>query len=441
MANLLKELLRSTGGRFCLICFFILLLNIPLLMVQNIVESRARRFDGVSEEINKAWGGAQRIVGPVLSVPVEKTFEETVYDKDKKAFFPVQKKRTDYHAVLPSELNVDLEMIPEMRHQGIYDVLVYKAAVKITGRFTADDFKDLEKEGSVFWRDARLNIGMKPSSVRGDIEMSFAGKPIDLYPSTQWPVLEGASSPVNIRKTLKEYPFSLSFSYNAGAETALAPVGKKSVFNVSSPWPHPLFRGEFRPDAPEISADGFSAGWVIPYIARGYSQTLGEQQVRLLNNKTAQVSLFNVTPVYKQALRLCGYGIMFIALTFMMMFVMERRSGRKFGAIQYVISGLAVALFFLTVLALAEHLPFSAAYVMAAGIATLMISAYVFGAQRSGKTAGVYAVSTGVLYALLYVMLCSADYALLIGTIILLCALSVVMKATAHVNEEESKDA
>ena len=147
------------------------------------------------------------------------------------------------------------------------------------------------------------------------------------------------------------------------------------------------------------------------------------------------MSLFNTMPVYKKALRLCGYGIMFIALTFMTMFVIELRIKKKFGEIQYIVVGLAVAAFFLTVLSLAEHLPFGIAYFLAAAVVTSMISLYVFGAQNDVKSAGICAVSTGVLYSLLYVMLSSADYALLIGTFILLCALGALMKVTVHLNE------
>ena len=432
--KLYKEISKTAGGRFFLIGVFVLLLGIPLIMVETVVSGRSERFDNVSEEIARAWGKTQEITGPVLNVPVQIQYEVKEYSSEKKAYVSVTQTRTEYLAVLPSELNIGVTLEPEIRHQGIYSVLVYKAKARITGHFAQNDFKSAENHGKIQWNDITLNMGMDASAVRGDISMTFGNETLDLSPYTQWGSLEGVSAPVSIKKTMKEIPFFMSFSYNGSGETILKPVGKKSRFIVTSSWPHPVFRGAFRPDAPEITENGFRAEWNIPYIARGYSQTF--VGINNLNGKAASVSLFNTMPVYKKALRLCGYGIMFIALTFMTMFVIELRIKKKFGEIQYIVVGLAVAAFFLTVLSLAEHLPFGIAYFLAAAVVTSMISLYVFGAQNDVKSAGICAVSTGVLYSLLYVMLSSADYALLIGTFILLCALGALMKVTVHLNGE-----
>lgn len=432
----LKGLLKTTGGRFGLVCLFVLLLNVPLLMIEGVIDDRSGRFSDVAAEIAEAWGSRQTIIGPVLSVPVRTTVFERVFDPQKKTYVSEPRTSIGVFAVLPDELKIDAVMTPEIRHRGIYNVLVHGTSVRMTGYFTDKGLSVLKEKGEILQDGIRLNVGMDASSVRGNLEMSFAGRPLDLSPSAErrWK-FSGVSAPVAV-KGMKRMPFSLSFSFNGSGAAAFAPVGRKSVFRVTSPWAHPVFGGAFRPDAPKIDDGGFVAEWNIPYIARGYPQTVAEGDTGLLELKTAEVSLFDPMPVYKRAVRLCNYGLMFAALTFLMMFLLELKAGCRFGSIQYIIAGLAVSVFFLAVLSLAEHISFGTAYLASASVVTLMLSAYVNAAMRSRKAGAVCAAWTAVLYGLLYIMLCSADYALLIGTGILLCALAAAMKATAHSNED-----
>ena len=147
--------------------------------------------------------------------------------------------------------------------------------------------------------------------------------------------------------------------------------------------------------------------------------------------------MYETMPIYKKSLRLADYGIMFICLTFVMMFLFERKLKQKLHYVQYVIVGLAISLFFLTVISLSEYINFALAYAVAALLVILMISFYIYGALRDKKTAASGGLLMAFLYTVLYLMLSEADYALLIGTIILLMTLSAIMWATRNINFNE----
>lgn len=76
--------------------------------------------------------------------------------------------------------------------------------------------------------------------------------------------------------------------------------------------------------------------------------------------------------------------------------------------------GLALSVFYLLLLALAEHIGFAFAYLSAAAALCLLIATYLAGAfrsRRAGATAGGFAA----VYALLYLLVNSEDFALLAG--------------------------
>ena len=128
---------------------------------------------------------------------------------------------------------------------------------------------------------------------------------------------------------------------------------------------------------------------------------------------------------------------MFICLTFVMMFLFERKLKQKLHYVQYVIVGLAISLFFLTVISLSEHINFALSYVIASLLVIMMVSCYIYGALKNKKAAVSGGLLMAFLYTVLYLMLSEADYALLIGTIILLITLGAIMWATRNINLNE----
>ena len=71
--------------------------------------------------------------------------------------------------------------------------------------------------------------------------------------------------------------------------------------------------------------------------------------------------------VYSQADRAIKYGMLFIALTFAAFFLFEILKSLPIHPVQYTLVGLALALFFLLLVSLSEHISFMHAYLIAGG--------------------------------------------------------------------------
>jgi inner membrane protein len=97
-----------------------------------------------------------------------------------------------------------------------------------------------------------------------------------------------------------------------------------------------------------------------------------------------------------------------------------------------VLVGSAMALFYLLLLSLSEHLAFLHAYLIAACIPVLSVSAYVGSATASIKRGALVGIMLVSLYAVLYSILQLEDYALLMGSGLLLVVLLILMFVTRH---------
>jgi len=102
--------------------------------------------------------------------------------------------------------------------------------------------------------------------------------------------------------------------------------------------------------------------------------------------------------------------------------------------VQYLLVGSALSSFFLLLLSLSEHLPFGAAYALAASACVLLLGHYachMLGSVRRGLPFG---AGMGLLYALLYVLLQLEQTALVVGSVALFAVLALVMVLTRRVN-------
>ena len=130
---------------------------------------------------------------------------------------------------------------------------------------------------------------------------------------------------------------------------------------------------------------------------------------------------------YKLVERSVKYGVLFIGLTFLAFIVFEMGLGARLHPVQYGIVGLSMVVFYLVLLSLSEHLAFLTSYLSASGCIVLMVSCYVGFALRNYKEGIGIGVLLVALYSLLYTILQMEDYALLMGTALLLVMLAALM--------------
>jgi inner membrane protein len=99
-----------------------------------------------------------------------------------------------------------------------------------------------------------------------------------------------------------------------------------------------------------------------------------------------------------------------------------------------VLTGAALAVFYLLLLALSEYLPFTGAFLIAATMLVVIVTPYtgaVLGTRRRGLLVG---AMLSVTYGLLYVLVSSRHLALLFGSLTLLLAIALVMYLTRGVD-------
>lgn len=144
-------------------------LLIPLMMILNLVSERAGRRNEAGREISGQWGGAQTVVGPVLSVEFRVT--TTGHDGQSKTV-------TDRAAFLPTTLRVDADVIPEERQRGLFEVIVYRSRLKLTGRFATPDFSRWRVQPEdVLLSTATVSVALsEPRGIASPLSLRWDGR-------------------------------------------------------------------------------------------------------------------------------------------------------------------------------------------------------------------------------------------------------------------------
>jgi inner membrane protein len=231
----------------------------------------------------------------------------------------------------------------------------------------------------------------------------------------------------------RELPFEIRLEISGSEALALVPLSAASRFALAGNWAHPDFHGADATAERRVGADGFDATWnstrlrwTVPPAWRGETLTAREMLAA-----GSGVALFQPLDVYALNHRAVCYGVLFVALTFLGLFAWENGSrGVRLHAMQYLLVGLALAVFFLLLLALSEHVGFALAYGLAAGALVLLVGYYVAGVAASRRVALGVAGALAAGYGLLYAILASEDRALLLGALTVFAALAGLMIAT-----------
>ena len=226
--------------------------------------------------------------------------------------------------------------------------------------------------------------------------------------------------------------FSIRLALRGSGRFSAVPVGDQSSVAMASTWPHPSFNGRILPDDHDVRSDGFTASWVTHQLGRGFASALhipaGERQV--FEDMDLGFSVFEPVNLYGSVLRSIKYGVLFVVLTLAGLLCIELSMGLRFHYVQYGVTAVALVLFFLTLLALAEHVGFTLGYSIAAALLTGMIGWYVHGSTQSRSLTALGMGVLAVLYAVLYGLVRLESFALLAGTGVLLLALAMLMWAT-----------
>ncbi len=446
----------SLGLKLMLVCALVVLMAIPAMFISYVSFERSSRADDVTREVAQRYGGAQYITGPILVAPYYKTgdFDRIV--------------ETGEYVIFAEDGEADFKDIKtEIRKRSLFKVPTYQAQGELRAQFSKLDKTVHEKGRTIQWDQARILIGL--SDGRGltqDIYLTTpGGKRLKFEPATSFGgrvTLPNAEDPVRYSKSYQHYKgvmqrasstflsvpagdllerdqdFTVTADLQIGGATELGiyPFAKSTKMKMKSDWASPGFSGGFAPIEREITADGFSALWSVPYLARG---VVGASEAHLTGlfqaqNKAVITRFVAEVSPYQTVNRALKYAVMFIGLVFMTFFLFEVLVGVRVHPAQYVLIGLAQAIFYLLLLAFSEHVGFVVAFLIAAGAIVGLTSAYagavLGGRQRAIQAGGVFAMT----YALLFSLMRMQDFALLIGSLASFLAIALIMYLTRNLD-------
>jgi inner membrane protein len=424
--------------RVALIIFLMAVLLIPLSMIGGIVSERQHLQHQVEGTVASSFAGPQRLVGPLLVVPfVEREIVVTTDDKGKETKRTVEHQR--HISIVPEHLSYDGAAEVEARYKGLYKALVYQTKGVWRAKFEVPANFGLDiNPSSITAGTAYLAFGLSDvRGLRGTPKITWAGQEVGVNNGTKFDSLgDGLHAVVGTLDGVQPHQYEVTINMDlAGMRSlAFAPIGKTTVVQLRAAWPHPNFGGRFLPQTKKIDENGFSARWEISHLA---SKNSGLLQLGVKDSPALEafdVSFIEPVNIYQQAERAVKYGILFIALTFAAFFLFEVLKELRIHPLQYALVGLALAVFFLLLVSLSEHLSFLYAYLLASAACVLLIGfylAHVLGGWRRGAA---FAAKLALLYGVLYGLLLSEDNALMLGSLLLFAALAAFMVLTRRID-------
>jgi inner membrane protein len=435
MVGLWQLLAGSPVARLLGIAGLMLCFLLPIEWIASLVAERLQRRDDAVAEVSQKWGGAQRVVGPLLLVPYAYRFPQPVGGGE-----PRLPNETRILTVLPTELTVQAHVDAEERFRGIFAVPVYRAVLDVRGTFAAPDLRPLRIDpATVDWQHADLVVGLADAHA---IQNRAAVRWNDLEPPFQSGAgASGIKSGIHapLAAVLADAParFAFELILNGSGGLYFTPVGEQTHVTVAADWPNPSFQGSWLPGERATDADGFRATWQIPFLGRNQPPAWTSETwsaTDRLAGTVFGVDLATSVDPYRMAERSVKYARLFVFLTFGVIWLVEVMGRFRVHPIQYLLIGCALCTFYLLELSLAEQLGFAVAYALAGTAVAALVGGYAVAALRGRRRAALVTGTVAGLYGYLYVVLTEEDYALLLGSLGVFAAVAAAMLLTRRVD-------
>lgn len=409
----------------------IVLLSLPLMMVRELINERADYRSEVVDAIEQSTSGSQKLAGPLIAIPITETLTRMENQKE------VNYQRSWVYYWLPESLAVTGKQTVELRRVGIYSGQVWHNALQIKASFDPLRLAALRKTNIVLGQprlvvsvgDARGIGAIHAPEVNGNVlsvepGLGISGDGAGIH--MPMPALAEDNKPLEI---------AFSLDLNGTGEFSLVPLGRNSELQLTSNWPHPGFLGSFLPTQREVSAAGYRAHWQSSWFANDMgSYFKDDMEIPWSRLPAFSADVMSLADQYQLTDRATKYAILLIGLTFMAFFVFESLTRRPLHPMQYLLVGLSLVLFYLVLLALSEHIGFTAAWLAASLSGAVMNGIYLQAVLRGWRNSLLFVAALLLLDGVMWFLLHSEDSALLLGTGVLALALSVLMFLTRRVD-------
>ncbi|HBW7352023.1 TPA: cell envelope integrity protein CreD [Klebsiella pneumoniae] len=409
----------------------IVLLSLPLMMVRELINERADYRSEVVDAIEQSTSGSQKLAGPLIAIPITETLTRMENQKE------VNYQRNWVYYWLPESLAVAGKQTVESRRVGIYSGQVWHNALQIKASFDPLRLAALRKTNIVLGQpllvvsvgDARGIGAIHAPEVNGNVlsvepGLGISGDGAGIH--MPMPALAEDNKPLEI---------AFSLDLNGTGEFSLVPLGRNNELQLTSNWPHPGFLGSFLPTQREVSAAGYRAHWQSSWFANDMgSYFKDDMEIPWSRLPAFSADVMSLADQYQLTDRATKYAILLIGLTFMAFFVFESLTRRPLHPMQYLLVGLSLVLFYLVLLALSEHIGFTAAWLAASLSGAVMNGIYLQAVLRGWRNSLLFVAALLLLDGVMWFLLHSEDSALLLGTGVLALALSVLMFLTRRVD-------
>ena len=235
----------------------------PLMMIYGLVSERAGRRAEAVREVSSSGERNKRSSVPSSRLDSTSRPSATTARLARSSIAPV---------FCPWSSRWTPRLLPDIRRRGLFEVIVYRARLRITGRFAPVSLSQWRVQpADVVTGSAMLSVGMAdPRGIAGPIALTWDGKKGTFVPGAPEVGIgvPGISAPVPLPDTARDVWFSLELDANGTRELRFVPVGNDTVVRLASSWPHPSFVGAPLPKDRQVSSAGFTApGWSRTTVA------------------------------------------------------------------------------------------------------------------------------------------------------------------------------
>lgn len=395
-----RSLGESLLAKVAIIVIMALLMSIPLSLIRTQVRERQDRHEESLHDITRNWGHCQTISGPeiLLKIKQKNAKEEEIIETRK---------------IAPESLAYEINSTSQELHRSIFTVPVYSADVRMTGSFLVDEDLSSIGRGKITFKvsDMKGILG-KPTIKLGSKELQLQSEDGELVALASFAGMKAGDA----------VDMEINIQINGSEALYIRPIGNLTTVKMTSDYPNPSFAGDYLPKEREVRPDGFTAQW-----------TVSQYTLTGLANNYFGVRLIEPVDEYRQTERAAKYGLLIIFLVFLAGFIVEIISKKSINILQYLVVGASLVLFYSLLLAFSEFIPFAFAYLTAAVMTTVALTAYFVGIMKD-KWAWVLGVVVALMYGVIYILLHMETFAFLAGTLVLFFLLCVIMALTRNLH-------
>ena len=442
----------------------LLILLIPLAFIRSLVNDREQYQRTAEKSIMEPVGGEPAIEGLLLAVPYD---DELLYTNTAGTVIKTEKKG-NYILAVPEVYELTTRVDPYRLSRGIFTVPVFSGDILVKASFSRFRFSQFNiNEKKLRYKDSVLILGIKDKKTL----TAYPVLMVNGQQLTESLTAQADASPFHnaVYYTLPEDAVRSGFSLEGtvaiqgGKSLSIVPLASENRFAVQSAWTAPSFSGGWLPKDRTLDTSGFSADWHISGLSTVFPPTWKAHEFGTIidtaiagdsdryrdsdddyskstatevhaNPETVQISF--ITPVnhYSRVKRCITYAILFLVVPFLAIFLCELWSTVRIHPIQYFLIGLADLLFYLLLLSFSEHTSFNISYLIATAGVCIVVGMYTGAIFKKMYWGLLLTAVQAISYLLLFGILQSENYALLIGSIGIFCVVALLMFLTRKID-------